>query len=101
MGFNQYISTLDSVSAPQVVMQSDYIKALKSLDKGLLFEHIIGRNLLTDWPNSKANLDAIKSRLAQNGDVVLCETIVSEASRLSDNLQAVKQMICVLDKKTH
>ena len=81
---NQYISTLDSVSAPQVVLQSDCIKAVKGLDKGLLFEHIIGRNLLTDWPNSKATLDAIKSRMAPNGDAVLCETVVSEASRLSE-----------------
>ncbi|MBP5552597.1 MAG: AAA family ATPase [Spirochaetales bacterium] len=100
---NQYISTLDSVSAPQVVMQSDYIKALKGLEKGLLLEHIIGRNLLTDSSNAKANLDAIKSRMAPNGDVVLCETIVSEASRLSEffHMGPLQDILLKAEKKIY
>jgi putative ATPase len=100
---NQYISTLDSVSAPQVVLQSDCIKALKGLEKGLLFEHIIGRNLLTDWPNSKATLDAIKSRMAPNGDAVLCETVVSEASRLSEffHMGPLQDILLKAEKKIY
>lgn len=100
---NQYISTLDSVSAPQVVLQSDCIKAVKGLDKGLLFEHIIGRNLLTDWPNSKATLDAIKSRMAPNGDAVLCETVVSEASRLSEffHMGPLQDILLKAEKKIY
>lgn len=100
---NQYISTLDSVSAPQVVMQSDYVKALKGLEKGLLFEHIIGRNLLTDSSYAKANLDAIKSRMAAKGDVVLCETIVSEASRLSEffHMGPLQDILLKAEKKIY
>ena len=100
---NQYISTLDSVSAPQVVLQSDCIKAVKGLDKGLLFEHIIGRNLLTDWPNSKATLDAIKSRMAPNGDAVLCETVVPEASRLSEffHMGPLQDILLKAEKKIY
>jgi hypothetical protein len=54
------------------------------VEQGLLFEHIIGRNLLTDFRKAGKVLEAAKKRLAQKGDIVLCETVVSEASRLSD-----------------
>lgn len=84
----QYMKTLDPVSAPRLICDADYEHALEGLDsgieKGILFEHILGRNLLTDFKKGKAVLEAAKRRLAPKGDIVLCETIVSEASRLSD-----------------
>ena len=84
----QYMKTLDSVSAPRLIRDPDYEHALGNLDssveQGLLFEHIIGRNLLTDFRKAGKVLEAAKKRLAQKGDIVLCETVVSEASRLSD-----------------
>ena len=84
----QYMKTLDPVSAPRLICDADYVHALEGLDsgieKGIMFEHILGRNLLTDFKKGKAVLEAAKKRLAPKGDIVLCETIVSEASRLSD-----------------
>ena len=84
----QYMKSLDSVSAPRLVCDADYEHTLGSLDssveQGLLFEHIIGRNLLTDFSKAGKVLKAAKKRLAPKGDIVLCETMVSEASRLSD-----------------
>ncbi|MBQ2049791.1 MAG: AAA family ATPase [Spirochaetales bacterium] len=84
----QYMKTLDPVSAPRLICDADYVHALEGLDsgieKGILFEHILGRNLLIDFKKGKAVLEAAKKRLAPKGDIVLCETIVSEASRLSD-----------------
>ena len=84
----QYMKTLDSVSAPRLICDPDYEHALGNLDssveQGLLFEHIIGRNLLTDFRKAGKVLESAKKRLAQKGDIVLCETVVSEASRLSD-----------------
>ena len=84
----QYMKTLDPVSAPRLICDADYVHALEGMDsgieKGILFEHILGRNLLTDFKKGKAVLEAAKKRLAPKGDIVLCETIVSEASRLSD-----------------
>ena len=84
----QYMKTLDSVSAPRVVLDQDCLHALKDLDstveKGIVFEYILGRNLLTDFRNGKKMLEALKGRMAPGGSIVLCETVVSEASRLSD-----------------
>jgi len=84
----QYIGTMDSVSAPRLVMGTDLLKVLDSLDsaveKGILFEHILGRNILTDLPKGLAVLEKAKGRLASGGDIALCETVVGEASRLSD-----------------
>lgn len=84
----QYMKTLDPVSAPRLICDADYGHALDGLDssveKGIMFEHILGRNLLTDFKKGKTVLEAAKRRLAPKGDIVLCETIVSEASRLSD-----------------
>ncbi len=84
----QYMKTLDSVSAPRTVLDQDSLHALENLDstveKGIVFEHILGRNLLTDFRNAEKMLVALKSRLAPGGDIVLCETVVCEASRLSD-----------------
>ena len=84
----QYMKTLDPVSAPKLVLDPDYGRFLSNLDQSveqdIRFEHILGRNILTDSAKAKAILTAMKERLAKNGDIVLCETIVSEASRLSD-----------------
>ena len=84
----QYMKSLDSVSAPRLICDADYEHALAGLDssveQGLLFEHILGRNLLTDFMKAGKVLKAAKKRLAPKGDIVLCETMVSEASRLSD-----------------
>ena len=85
---SQYMKTLDAVSAPKLICDADYGHALDNLDsgveQGIRFEHILGRNLLTDFPKAEAVLEAARKRLAPGGDIVLCETIVSEASRLSD-----------------
>ena len=84
----QYMKTLDPVSAPKLVFDPDYLHFLGNLDesveKDIRFEHVLGRNLLTDNAKAKKILHAVKDRIAEGGDVVLCETIVSEASRLSD-----------------
>ena len=84
----QYMKTLDPVSAPKLVLDPDYGRFLSGLDQSIeqdiRFEHILGRNILTDSAKAKAILTSMKDRLAKNGDIVLCETIVSEASRLSD-----------------
>ena len=104
---NQYISTLDSVSAPQVILESDYRKTLvnleKTVGKGILFEHIIGRNLLTEQKNAKPVLEAIKTKLAPSGDVVLCETVVSEASRLSEffHMGPLQDILLKAEKKIY
>ena len=104
---NQYISTLDSVSAPQVILESDYRKTLANLEKtvgkGILFEHIIGRNLLTEQKNAKPVLEAIKTKLAPSGDVVLCETVVSEASRLSEffHMGPLQDILLKAEKKIY
>ena len=104
---NQYISTLDSVSAPQVILESDYRKALANLEKtvgkGILFEHIIGRNLLTEQKNAKPVLEAIKTKLAPSGDVVLCETVVLEASRLSEffHMGPLQDILLKAEKKIY
>ena len=104
---NQYISTLDSVSAPKVILENDVVKALGNLDKktekGILFEHIIGRNLLTDQKTAKPTLEAIKKKLAPNGDVVLCETVVSEASRLSEffHMGPLQEVLLKAEKKIY
>ncbi|MBR2281586.1 MAG: AAA family ATPase [Spirochaetales bacterium] len=89
----QYISSLrnsssDQVNLPSLLLDSDYLNVLQGLDagfgNGIRFEHIIGRNLLTDLKKAPAILEAMKARLAPNGEIILCETIVSEASRLSE-----------------
>ena len=84
----QYMKTLDPVSAPRLVLDPDYGRFLSGLDQSveqdIRFEHILGRNILTDTAKAKKILSGLKDRLAKNGDIVLCETIVSEASRLSD-----------------
>ena len=84
----QYMKTLDPVSAPKIVLDPDYGRFLSGLDQSveqdIRFEHILGRNILTDTAKAKKILSGLKDRLAKNGDIVLCETIVSEASRLSD-----------------
>ena len=88
-----YIKTLDSVSAPVLVQGQDLGKVLSGLDasveKDIRFEHIIGRNILglkslSDMDSSLSVLEAAKARLAKGGDIILCETVVGEASRLSD-----------------
>lgn len=83
-----YISSLDSVTAPVVLCDNDIPSALDNIDSqlesGILFEHILGRNLIKNKPDGSSLLSKIKEHLAPNGDIVLCETIASEASRLSD-----------------
>lgn len=83
-----YISSLDSVTAPVVLCDKDIPFALDNLDSqlesGILFEHILGRNLIKNKPDGSSLLSKIKEHLAPSGDIVLCETIASEASRLSD-----------------
>ncbi len=87
----KYRQSLDSVSAPRVVCDADIVRMVGNLDnmveKGIRFEHIMGRNILTDLRKDRMNpsvLEAIRGRLAPGGDIVICETMVSEASRLSD-----------------
>ncbi len=84
----QYISTMDKVSAPRLLCDPDTSRVLDGLDQsteeGIRFEHILGRNLLTDCKKGLSVLKKAKGRLAPGGDIVLCETLISEASRLSE-----------------
>lgn len=84
---NHYLSSLDSVSAPVVFCNKDISFALDSLntnlEEGTRFEHILGRNLIKSKPDGLKLLTDMKAHLAKNGDIVLCETIPSEASRIS------------------
>ena len=83
-----YLSSLDTVSAPVVLCNKDFTSALEdmdsSLESGIRFEHILGRNLIKSKPDGLTLISAMKARLAPKGDIVLCETIASEASRLSN-----------------
>ena len=85
---NHYISSLDTVSAPVVLCNKDFSNALQdmdnSLESGIRFEHIMGRNLIKSKPDGLALISDMKSRLAPKGDIVLCETIACEASRISN-----------------
>lgn len=90
---DQYIKTLDSLSAPRVIMDSDVGHALENLDNsiedGIKFEHILGRNIIScknpaELKEGLAVLKSAKDRLAKGGNIVLCETLISEASRLSE-----------------
>ncbi len=85
---SHYLSSLDVVSAPVVLCNKDFSSALDSLDtqleNGILFEHIFARNLIKNNPDSSILLTKMKDHLAPNGDIILCETIASKASRLSD-----------------
>ena len=103
----QYMKTLDSVSAPRVVLDQDCLHALENLDStvenGIAFEYILGRNLLTDFRNGKKALEALKGRMAPGGNVVLCETVVSEASRLSDfiHMGPLQDILLKAEKKIY
>ncbi|MBP5161426.1 MAG: AAA family ATPase [Spirochaetales bacterium] len=103
----QYMKTLDPVSAPKLVFDPDYLNFLKNLDSSveneIRFEHILGRNLLTDSGKAKKILKGIKERIATNGDVTLCETIVSEASRLSDfiHMGPLQDILIKAEKKIY
>lgn len=85
---SHYLSSLDTVSAPVVFCNKDISLALDSLDthleKGTHFEHILGRNLIKNKPDGSVLINKMKEQLATGGDMVLCETIASEASRLSN-----------------
>lgn len=85
---SHYLSSLDVVSAPVVLCNKDFYSALNSLDtqieNGILFEHIFARNIIKNNPDSSTLLTKMKDYLAPNGDIILCETIASEASRLSN-----------------
>ncbi len=85
---SHYLSSLDVVSAPAVLCNKDFSSALDSLDtqleNGILFEHIFARNLIKNNLDSSILLTKMKDHLAPNGDIILCETIAPEASRLSD-----------------
>ena len=103
----QYIQSMDAVSPPRVVCDPDAVRVLDGLDssveQGILFEHILGRNILTDPAKGKAVLEAAKKRLASGGDIVLCETMVPEASRLSDfiHMGALQDILLKAEKKIY
>lgn len=89
---SHYIETLDAINAPVLVSSNTIEGTFKKLDttleKGTLFEHIMAKNLLPVGINTNATvktiLDLISSKLATNGTVVLCETLLQEASKISD-----------------
>lgn len=89
---SHYIDTLDAINAPVLVSSNTIEGTFKELDttleKGTLFEHIMAKNLLPVGINTNATvktiLDLISSKLATNGTVVLCETLLQEASKISD-----------------
>lgn len=100
---SHYMDSLDAVSAPVVVVERNEAKALAGLDntvcEGILFEHILARNILPSTTGctasvskqaasdeDKAILRAAIGRMAKGGDIVLCETMVQNASRISDFL---------------
>ncbi len=108
----QYISSLrnssnDEVNVPYLLCDSDYLNVLDNLGQGfgedLRFEHILGRNLLTDLRKGSLVLDAMKRRLAPKGSIVLCETIVSEASRLSEfiHMGPLQETLLKAEKKIY
>ena len=109
---NHYLSsldsaTLDSVSAPVVLCNQDFTTALQNLDTSLendiLFEHIMGRNLIQSKPDALSLISAMKDRLAPKGDLLLCETIASEASRLSNfiHLGPLQDMLLKAEDKIY
>ncbi len=89
---SHYSETLDAINAPVIVCENSIEKTFEKLDteleKGTLFEHIMARNLLPVSVNTKTNIKAIfnllSSKMAKNCNVILCETLLKEASRVSD-----------------
>lgn len=94
---SHYLDSLDAVTAPVLVDGRDETDALAHLpsavEPGILFEHIMARNILPMTIGSEGNAKAVLDDAARylthtsrssNADMVLCETIVCEASRISD-----------------
>lgn len=69
-----YSSELKDIEKPQI------IENLDQLESNIRFEHILGRNITVN----NYDLIKIKSLLADGANITTCETVVNEASKLSD-----------------
>jgi len=89
---SHYSSSLDSVSAPIVLCSNNIANFVENLDssveQGIKFEHVMARNILTSGVTTESKikdyLGLISSILTHNGDLVICETMLQEASKISD-----------------
>jgi putative ATPase len=80
---SHYASQLDEVNKPYIKNKpiNDFIQ---ELDKDLKFEHIIVRNQFSDFSKAPDLLKLIESKLADNGNILIAQTIASEGSKLSN-----------------
>ena len=78
-----FSSELDKLLRP-VVIVSEARSAFSAIEDGLQFGVISGRNLLSRLESDRNILEAIKSRLEEDGKIALLESIPSLSSRLSD-----------------
>lgn len=70
---SHYIENLDSLNRPLI------IKRLDTLEKDIKFEYIVGQNITL-----YCNLEELSERVSKESTICTCETLISEASRLSD-----------------
>lgn len=74
---SHYAENLPSLNRPKL------IRNLSELEKGMSFEHILSRNIFASNKNPEKIVTELKGLLAENGNLISCETVASEASRLS------------------
>lgn len=89
---NHYADTLIGVDRPMIVRNADEIES------SIRFEHIMGRNIFV---RDFSAIDTIKARLTESGDLCTCETVLEEASRLSDLLHMGSLQSKLLSAEKH
>lgn len=96
-----FSSELDKLLRP-VVIVSEARSAFSAIEDGLQFGVISGRNLLSRLESDRNILEAIKSRLEEDGKIALLESIPSLSSRLSDFASEVyKDKLLKAEKKIY
>ena len=96
-----FSSELDKLLRP-VVIVSEARSAFSAIEDGLQFGVISGRNLLSRLESDRNILEAIKSRLEEDGKIAFLESIPSLSSRLSDFASEVyKDKLLKAEKKIY
>ena len=85
---DHFSKEMDDLLRPEVIVSTP-LESFSLIDEKMRFGAISGRNVLSRLPENKAVLPLIKSRLEDDGECALIETIPSLSSRLSDFAQGV------------
>lgn len=83
---DHFSKEMDDLLRPEVIVSTP-LESFSLIDEKMKFGAISGRNILSRLPENKAVLALIKSRLEEDGECALVETIPSLSSRLSDFAQ--------------